>query len=466
MPMPEPSRTAACALRAAAWGFKTAGVRRAVASVFGLAVGRRAVSWGLVATFLTGLPGCRSNELGRVLDDGPSEPSPNAQILPAPLKGGLGRGKNGASGGRSSTDVVVPEPFPIDAPLDQEAPSAGPSAGFELNVEWWLPEVRRAEELGSQGERARAGFVVQVLPKSEDGSTQREDGTTQRAVRQRVQLSGALFHLPEGTELRSRADRFGFIIVWPDGRSYRTVPRGALSSLLQERRVDVMPSFEAIVPPAARLTRDGQEFVVRKVQSPLGELELVASQQPEWGDSTRLFCEMLVELVRVVANDEICRSGELPVEVKYKWASGGELRGTVAGVRRRADLDSSLFDLPPQMSIFKPGELPPDDEQPWQSRVASTLFPLHAGATLSFKNVLEVPLLLMLDGIPARRLDPGQEWHFSPGKPGIHYSARDFLGQLVRTGGPLSAPATVHLGASPEVQAEPNSVAATSPAPG
>ena len=422
-------------------------VHRDVTGVAPRALGGR-VAAPIAAVLLFGsLLGCRSNELTGVLDDSATERSPNARILPAPLKGAANRGKSGASGGRGQLDVVVPEPFPVDAPLEKEAAGVGTSSGFELNLEWWLPEVRRAEELGSQGERARAGFVVQVLPKSDDGSVQ-------KAARQRVQLSGALFHLPEGTELRSRADRFGFIVVWPDGRSYRTVPRGALSNLLQERRVDVMPSFEAVVPAAESLMRDGQKLVVRRVQSPLGELVLTSSEQSEWGESTRLFCEILVELIRVVANDEICRGGELPVEVRYSWASGGELRGTVGGVRRRADLDFAVFELPPQMSIFKPGELPPDDELPWQGKVAAALFPAHPGPALVFKNVLDVPLLLMIDGVPARRLDPWQEWQFSPGKAGRHYSARDFLGQSVRTGGPLSPPALVHLGASPEVQPE------------
>jgi len=383
-----------------------------------------------------------------------NEPSPNAQILPEPLSGAQNRA--GGVNAASPAQALVRKPLVADRALRDENVLGTSAAGFEFVVDFFWPEVRRGPELGERAELAHASWLVEGL----SGAIEAD---SERVPHQRVLLKGALFQLPQDTEIRSRGDRFGHIVVWPDGRSYRTVPEGALSALFEERRVDVMPPFAAVIG-APEVSSDGKKVVVRKITSPLGELTLRSSEDAEWSNSGALFCDLLLEFLRVREGEAACPAGEIPLEFKFVWAEGGELRATISGHKRRTDLRPSDFSVPPVMPIFKPGELPPQGAQPWPEKTQRELWPSGTGPQLSFKNALEVPMLLLLDGLPAVRLEPDQEWQFAASRPGVRYQARDFLGQHLRGGGLLNAPAVVHLGAEPElVRPEAVTQTATSP---
>src|SRR5689334_4561410 len=71
------------------------------------------------------------------------------------------------------------------------------------------------------------------------------------ATRMRVALLGAGWVLPPETELRARSDRYGHVVVWPGGATYRPVAPGALRALIGERRFDVAP-----VTPAELVTKE------------------------------------------------------------------------------------------------------------------------------------------------------------------------------------------------------------------
>lgn len=418
--------------------------------------------WALVFAGLV-LVGCNDSGaptvsgVGEGSGESTDEPSPNAQILPAPLGAGQTRpiqstdkaSSGGASASSSGAPSVLaaapPRPFPALRALGVEIAPSGVGSGAELRYEFSFPEVRRprGEDEGPLG-RAEASLVVELLP-----------GATDRVAHGRVVLEGALFLLPEGTEFRSRVDRFGSVVVWPDGRSYRVIPRGALRATLGERRVDVMPSFEGTMSAPRTEERAGKPLTVRRVESPLGSLELSLVPAPELGDSTQLLCEFLLELVRVERRAPLCAPGELPLLGHYQWAGGGELRVALAAQRRRADLELSRFLTPPDMPIFKPGELPPDEARPWTASEQDKLFPPQTGPRLGFKNTLDEPLLVLLDGVPALRLDPGETRELGVGRGAVRYLARDFFGRILRPGASITAPVLVQLGAEPEVVAPP-----------
>ena len=383
------------------------------------------------------------------------EPSPNAQILPAPLSGSQARAnKDAATVAPAPAPALVVVPLPTDRALREETAlgitnAATPAlTGVEFDFEWALPDVQRPSHDGPLA-RAQTHFHVELALAGAD-----------RIARLRVRLDGALFVLPEQTELRGRSDRYGWIALWPDGRSYRTVPRGALATLFEERRVDVMPPFDVEVDVAETGMHGDKSVVRRRLKSPLGTLELAMMDAPELGEATLGFCDVLLEFLRVRRTPETCVAGELPLTARYKWAAGGEWTATLERMKKRTDLNPAQFQLPPAMPIFKPGELPPDEARPWTAAESAALFPPSKEGHVVFRNTLDVPVVLLFDGVPVTRLDAGQEASI-PVARSVKYHARDFLGQAVLVGGVVAAPATVFLGATPELQPPPSSVPVT-----
>ncbi|HSC88503.1 MAG TPA: hypothetical protein VLC09_14570 [Polyangiaceae bacterium] len=397
-----------------------------------------------VCLLVLALAGCERAPTREEPEPSQNEPSPNAHILPAPLRGG---------GARSAADKVTAGaaqerlPWSVDHALVDDEPLVAQPSAFEFTVELQLPELRRAAALGAVAERAKTSLKVQLLPGVSDAA-----GV--RPARQRLVLEGALFVLPEGTELRSRSDRIGALVVWPDGRSYRAVPEGALATLLQERRVDVMPTFEAEVRSFEPITRGERQLAMRKVISPLGELDLYLETVPELGEATQLFCDQLLGLLRAHRSAAACAPGELPIEARFAWPGGGELRATVTTQKRRTDLLGSNWAMPPLMSIWKPGELPPDEERPWPGGVLASTGLASGSATATIENGWDVPMLLFLDGVPLARIEAQGELALAPTRVGLTYQARDFLGRHVRPPAVLQAPARYRLGADPELRPE------------
>lgn len=429
-------------------------------------IGRRHSTWtegfsvALVLALGGALVGCEPTVVPSK-DEEPDnhEPSPNAQILPAPLSGSQVRSNKDAvvaTPAPAPAPALVVVPLPTDRALREETALAAtnataPLTGAEFDFEWALPDVQRPSHDGPLA-RALTNFHVELALPGAD-----------RIARLRVRLDGALFVLPEETELRGRSDRYGWMALWPDGRSYRTVPRGALATLFEERRVDVMPPFDVEVGVAEAGMHGDKSVVRRRLKSPLGTLELAMMDVPELGEATLSFCDVLLEFLRVRRTPETCVAGELPLTARYKWAGGGEWTGTLERLKKRADLNPTQFQLPPAMPIFKPGELPPDEARPWTTAERAALFPSTKEGHVVFRNTLDVPVLLSFDGVPVTRLDAGQETSV-PVARSVKYHARDFLGQAVLVGGVVGAPATVFLGATPEIQPPPSSAVAA-PAP-
>lgn len=383
-------------------------------------------------------------------EEGESERSPNAQIFPEPLvesrtrTGELRESKEGGSGGQPGAPAFLQAPsLYVDRALSEGAELSGTGAGFEFVFEFLLPEVRRAgQPLGSPLERAHASWRVSLLP-----------DTAERSALQRIVWEGALFLLPEQTELRSSLEKQGWVLVWPDERSYRVVPRGALSTVLEERRVDRMPLFEGRRSTVSQSAADSSHQVVRRWETSVGSVEMSLQPLPEAGSSTLLFCETLLELLRMNRARAHCEAGELPVEVRYQWATGGELRGVVREPVRRVEGELRLFQIPPPMPIFKPGELPPVEADPWMDAELNELWPARGPALLEWKNTKDFPLLVLVEGWPLTYLDAGRSKVFPAPRGGLRYVARDFLGQFSLPGSVVTAPVQIHLGAVPEVQA-------------
>jgi hypothetical protein len=265
--------------------------------------------------------------------------------------------------------------------------------------------------------------------------------------RARLVLSSNVWGLPRETELRGRSDVEGFIVVWPDDRSYRVVPQGALRALFEERRVDTMPLVPLQVEELGAGKRLGRPTRKIRAEGPVGALRLDLVEVPESGIESGLLCDFFFGLIRAQTPAGVCEGGELPVFVDVESGGDASLQFSVSEMSVRTDLRRALFLVPPELSIFKPGELPPGPSTLWDRDTMLQIVPLAAdGPELRFFNHHEVPLFLILDSVPVSRIDPGGEITWRPG-PGEHrHAARDFLGQIMEPGGVVQAPAEVHFG--------------------
>jgi hypothetical protein len=272
-----------------------------------------------------------------------------------------------------------------------------------------------------------------------------------------VDLVSPTFTLPPGTELQARLDRWGHVVVWPDGRSYRVAPRGSLRALFEERRVDVAPLLDGDFTPDGAGQRFDLPTVRRKIHGPLGEVALEAVVDPTLGAGGTLLCRLLLELSRLDAASDLCEADELPVEANYKWLSQGELRFRVTSLKHVASFAAagvtSDFAIPPTMPIFKQGELPPEDTpELWPGAQGRALLgaPERAEAELLLNNPGEVPLFVIVDRLPLVRVDAGTSAPFrAPARP-RSIAFRDFLGERVEAARNVDVPGKLALAPEPE----------------
>ena len=163
---------------------------------------------------------------------GPNE-SPQAKAEPAPL-----------------TNIVVPTASAQPALVNSDA--GPPPVAMRGDIP--LPPDTVSKE------RETTGWSMQAVLRTGDPpplfKPAESSGQTIDAVRKkteprlsidlslshaRIVLASQGFSLPEDTELRARADRYGFVVVLPGPPVYRIAAPGTLRALLGERRIDVTP---------------------------------------------------------------------------------------------------------------------------------------------------------------------------------------------------------------------------------
>ncbi len=390
-----------------------------------------------------------------------SEQSPNASILPAPLAPGREARTDARPGSSASpTPTLPPRPFPNDRELPNEASLERDVGGVELRAEFVWPGVETREvTLPSKPDAAPPR-----LDSRADAGKSPEIKTlfTQPTLRIRLttngrmfaELSSPSFTLPAGTQLMARLDRFGHVVVWPDGRSYRVAPRGSLRALLQERRVDVAPLLDGEIVPGGAGKRFDLTTLRHTVQSPLGEVVMESAVDATLGGSGVLVCRLLLELLRLDPGVDLCPSGELPVEATFRWVNGGELAFRVTSLRRVASfatLGSDALSIPPAMPIFKPGELPPETSALlWSEAEERQLLGARSPreAELTLDNPSEVPVFVVADRTPVARVAQRSSTVFRAAQRSHIVFHRDFLGERVSTSQSLELPAKLVLGVS------------------
>lgn len=371
------------------------------------------------------------------------EPSPNASLLPVPL--------TGAS--RSDRDEEGTAPIPStplvgdrELPLDRVSSLAGaPSTGVSFSLRFSSSSWARAVRLPQGASRGLdLSLAFEVLSFSNG------------LERLRVTFPEGGWLLPEGTELRARSDKLGHVLVWPDGRSYRVVPVGALLTLLLERRIDIMPRFAVPGSDGGAVRLAG----ARKgdFETPVGVLRLEPRASVHAGEpSGELVCRFMAELVRARVS-ELCVKAPLPGSGSLRLAQGSTLPLFIENFTARSDLVEKRMLVPPELPIWKPGEYPPGGLGPLESDDENALMrelglsPDETGAVdrVGILNGRGVPVLLSIQDRPLRFLAPGERFVRRSRGP-VSYRAQGLLGLGESAGGLIQPGTEVRLGSAPEI---------------
>jgi len=400
------------------------------------------------------------------------EQSPNARILPEPLaESEPQQGEKESEGELSAAAApkVRPQarPWPLRAALPEDPISPIPASGYSLAARFVWEDVARAVPTSKTSQSLWPTLELKLLREVAD-----------QTARLRWVHTSKSFALPKKTELRLRADRLGALVLWADQRSYRLAPEGSLRSLFSDRRVDRLPFVEAEVKqlgPEKALDREAKKI---RVVTSVGTTDLLTTELRDLPYASQLLCRVLFELVRVKSNDEMCPKAHLPLSFSVDWEEGGSLAFEVLSFSAEVGMDRESFRTPPALPIHKKGELPPMDAHPLSKKLrkktlslgiaSEVLLPPLAPAPsppadgtaviptpavkrrpkneLLVENATDRRLLVLLDQVPYRWLEPGESKTVFASTESIRVGARDFLGEKLFDEGIIGTPRDVVFG--------------------
>lgn len=389
---------------------------------------------------------------------GPSEPSPNASVLPAPLAAGpksIPRDA-GHPAPEGSSDAGAPEP-PRPLREDDTIPSepelrAAPGVSLEARFRWLEPPPARSPDGNADAlarVREKTAFDLSIEASS--------------LGRLRVSFRSRSFPFPPGSELRAREDRYGHLLIWPGGAGYTPLAPGTLRATLADARVDAAPLAEPSPVLGGTGTLLGLPTQKYKLETSVGKLELEQAAAPAAGAGGALLCRMLLELVAVGPESSACRPESLPLRAEYFWASGTRLELEVSKLTKRPELAVEGLAVPPPGSSPRRGELPGppfvvlleehelSDLRARASAPAAKPDPGAPKSGLVFQNRSDGPRYLLVDGVPVLWLRADAEWLLSGLKLGRYsVQARDFFGAQASPIRTIELPARFALSDEPE----------------
>jgi hypothetical protein len=284
-------------------------------------------------------------------------------------------------------------------------------------------------------------------------------------TRARFVLSGGCV-LPQSTELRARADRYGHLLFWPGEDSYRIVEPGALRALVGERRLDVAPLSRADVAPGGEGPRH-LNLRTRRVdvttRAAKATLELATLR--DGGDGGVLVCRWLLDLMSAHPGAAACSTDEFPLHAELRWTTQGALQFDVTSLARRSDLPVSELAAPPSSAAFvaDPPPLPQADALLSKAELAAfRTGPVEVPPAIARDAQAPSPesgLLLVdstdelrvawLDGIPVAWVAPGGRESLPSLQHGRYVLEwRTFLGDAWEPAETVVVPGTSEVGAA------------------
>ncbi len=345
---------------------------------------------------------------------------------------------------------VASEPLARDQPLANDPLPSQSVGGVTLVGEFaWAevpsaPKGAKAAASGLEAGKALTALTCNVELAKEG--------------RMRLELASRAFPLPMRTEVRSRVDKLGHALVWPQALGYRVLPVGTLRRTLDERRVEPI----ALEPGVVATERGGGKrlgytLTRRSVRTALGTVRLELAQVAEAGEGALLLCRALVELAGVEPRSPACAPGELVLAADYAWAAGGKLSFSASSVTQRADLAPGGFLVPPPGAAFQREALPGgmgdafltrDELAAFRAGPEPGLGPVTDASAPGEGVVLQSraarPLYALLDGVPVALVPPGGEVYLvGTTRATYGVSFRSFLGDEVHAARAVALPARV-----------------------
>jgi len=311
----------------------------------------------LVASVASLLVACH----GAAVDPPDAAASPQANAEPAPLA-------NVAAGG-TTTSAVGADAGPPPEALRADRPMA-PDTPKEATREVGAKEPPRDPT-------KLAGYTLQALVRTGEGpgppkwpevnlsgiEALRRKGEARMTVdltpsRARFALSGD-FVLPQGTELRARADRYGHLLLWPGEDTYHIAEPGTLRALLGERRLDVSPVSAAdVTSPGEGARRLNLRTRRVDVSTRAAKATLEVATLAGAGEGGGLVCRLLLDLVSAPPSTVACATDEVPLHAELRWTTQGAFVFDVTSFTRRSDLAVQDLAAPPSALTFAAGPVP------------------------------------------------------------------------------------------------------------
>jgi hypothetical protein len=276
--------------------------------------------------------------------------------------------------------------------------------------------------------------------------------------RARFLLQSGAFVLPAGAELRSRADRYGHLLLWPGEDVYRVVEPGSLRALLGERRLDVAPLSPADVTPGGE---NGRRLNLRTrrvdVSTRAAKAVLEIATVRDASDGGPLVCRFLLDLMSAPPSIAVCASDEVPLHADLRWTTQGSLSFDVTAIDRASDLAPQDMATPPAGFSFSaaappmsPAELLVQRAELAVFRTAPVDVPTAASGTpgrpppeggLTLSNATDELRMVWVDAVPVAWVGPGERF-LLPGLLRGRYAVqwRTVLGDAWDPGGLVTCP--------------------------
>ena len=363
--------------------------------------------------------------------------SPQALATPAPLSSVAAPT---ASALATATDAGPP---PVPLRFDQALPSD--SLGLKELVGYSLDAFIRPIDPPSVPKEAAQSAIEAIRKKSEPRLT--IDVTAARA---RVGFVSNGFVIPSGSEVRARADKFGQILVPPDGTNYRVIAPGVLRALLGERRLDVSPMSGAEVAPRGEGQRLGYKTRKVEVTTRAGKATFELAKLVDAGEGGPILARLLGSLLDAPPATTIAADGEVPTRLELVWigadkAARGGILFEVTSITRRTDLAPRDLSVPPPGASFTESSLPRHDAELLAS--PSEISALHAApptaerASLVLTNGTDELRYAYLEGVAVAWLAPHGRIEISGLPKGKYQIAwRSFLGDVTEPIRPVDVP--------------------------
>ena len=390
-------------------------------------------------------------------------PSPNASILPAPLSSTVETPARGTAAALERTEIagrrmsneggaLVIQPMRVDQPADEDSLPQRDVLGVTLEGEWRhadlpvAPKVPEANQAGIDAAR-KATTLRMTIDLAPPG-------------RMRVAFTSRGFPLRQGTEIRARADRFGHVLVWPNGGEYRVLPAGAVRTLLGERRIDAVPLVRSLTSTKSDgVRRLGLATRKWEIATRSGRMSLEVARIAGAGESGQLFCRFLSEIIALDPSTVPCSGDDVPLRAQFTGPRGGGILFEATALSEKAELSPTQLLVPPAEAEFSPGSPPPDpgsifltsaELAAFRTRAPEVVAPLLAGAPregLLVHNATDLPRYLFLDAVLVGWIEPNRDQLVTGplrGRYQLHW--RTFLGDFIDPPIIVDLPARVGIG--------------------